>query len=144
MLDPSPVHDVAVVSISAPGKVKKGKIANISVEVANEGNLDETFDVEVTDDTDATLIGSQSVTLTIGTTTTISFDWDTTGSSSGEHVLTANAIPVDGEVDLADNSKSTTSTVTGGGKGGGGSGGGGDDGGGGGPDCSKKPNHPKC
>ena len=46
MLDPSPVHDVAVVSISAPGKVKKGKIANISVEVANEGNLDETFDVE--------------------------------------------------------------------------------------------------
>ena len=46
MLDPSPVHDVAVVSISAPGKVKKGKIANISVEVANEGNLDETIDVE--------------------------------------------------------------------------------------------------
>ena len=39
-----------------------------------------------------------------------------TGSSSGEHALTASAIPVAGEVDLADNSKSTTSTMTGGGE----------------------------
>ncbi|RLI44090.1 hypothetical protein DRO69_08140, partial [Candidatus Bathyarchaeota archaeon] len=59
----SPVlaHDVAVVNVSAPDEVTQGDVVNISVEVANLGDSDETFDVTVTYDT--TLIGTQTVSL---------------------------------------------------------------------------------
>lgn len=126
-------NDVAVTSISAPNKIKTE--VNISVQVANEGTFAETFTVGVTDTppaggTAGTVSDPQTLTLTAGSSTTLAFIWNTVGASTGDHLLTATASFVDGEVDTGDNSRSITRTV---------------DGDGGGSSCPPgKPDHPKC
>lgn len=52
-----------------------------------------------------------TVSLAAGASTTISFGWDTTDVSLGDHVLKAQASVVEGETDTADNSMTTTVTV---------------------------------
>ncbi|MEE9184625.1 MAG: S8 family serine peptidase [Acidimicrobiia bacterium] len=109
-------NDVAVTSISAPNKIKTE--VKISVQVANEGTFDETFTVDVIDTppaegTAGTVSDPQTLTLTAGSATTLSFTWNTAGASTGDHLLTATASIVAGEVDIGDNSKSTTRTVGG-------------------------------
>jgi len=108
---PLDVHDVAVTAISAASPVVQGDTATIDVTVANQGSYAETFDVLLMDDTDDVSIGSESVTLAAGASTTVNFSWDTTGATIGDHTLTATAGPVTGETDTADNSKSASVTV---------------------------------
>ena len=104
-------HDVAVVDVAAPSAVAQGETATVGVTVENQGSFTETFDVALTDDHDGVQIGSQSVTVAAGASTTISFAWDTTGEAFGSHSLVAEATLATDE-DPADNSLSTDVTVT--------------------------------
>jgi PKD repeat protein len=107
----SPVltHDVAVTGVSAPDEVTQGNVVTISVDVANPGDSNETFDVTVTYDT--TPIGTQSVTLASKDVTMILFDWDTTGVDPDTYIITAEAILAE-DGDLNNNEANTTITVT--------------------------------
>lgn len=107
------LHDVAVTGIDAPASVTQGEAATIDVHVANEGNRDETFDVALTDTTaGGEPIGTESVTLSPGQATTVTFTWQTDGTTSlGDHILQADAGPVPGETDLSDNTMVFAITV---------------------------------
>ncbi len=87
----SPITDLAVTGVSA-GSVLQGEVAPVTVTIENVGNQDVSipFTVIVNDDTDGVLVGSQSVAgLAAGTTTTVTVDWNTAGSSIGSHTLSA-------------------------------------------------------
>ena len=99
-------HNVAVTSISAPSSVVIGQTPTIDVTVENQGTFDETFDVVLTDDTEGAIIATQSVSLAAGGSTIVTFSWDTTGATAGDHSLTATAGPVAEETDTTNNSKS--------------------------------------
>lgn len=107
----TPVHDVAVTSISASASAVNGTVVAVKVNVKNEGNQPETFTVTVTDDTNVVTIGSQVVSLNAGATNSLSFNFDTTPSSIGSHTLRAAASTVAGETDLTDNSKTTVINI---------------------------------
>ena len=98
------VHDVAITNVW-PSKTTAtpGEIVYIYVTVENQGNFKETFTVT----TSYTLwidpvIGTQTVTLASGASTTLTFTWDTTGVS-GYCTLRATASVVSGETDTTDN-----------------------------------------
>lgn len=101
------IRDVAVTSISAPYSVLKGTPVNVSVTVANQGNQNENFTVTVTDETDLITIGTDGVSLSAGSATTLGFNWDTAASSLTSHTIKAQATVVTGETDTADNVKTT-------------------------------------
>jgi len=105
---PMLTHDVAVTSVSAPDEVTHGNVVTISVDVANLGDSDETFEVTVTYDT--TPIETQCVTLASKDDTMVLFAWDTTGVDPGAYTITAEAILAE-DGDLANNEVSTTITV---------------------------------
>jgi len=48
-------------------------------------------------------IGTQAVTLSSGTSTTLTFPWNTTGFAKGNYTISAYAWPVPGETDTTDN-----------------------------------------
>ncbi len=108
---PMDVHDIAVMSIVAPSCVVEGDLVSVGVSVTNEGKYDETFTLTLTDTTDAKVIGSEQVTLVAEASTTLTFSWNTTDATHGDHVLNATASVVSGETDTADNSMTGTVTV---------------------------------
>jgi len=59
--------------------------------------------INVTVYANATSIASQTITLTSGNSTTITFTWNTTGFAKGNYTIWAYAEPVPGETDTADN-----------------------------------------
>jgi len=105
------VHDVAVTDISAPSWVVKGDVASINITTSNEGTYEETITVTLTDATDGVTIGSEVVILTAGSSETLTFSWNSTEATIGDHILNASVSIVEGEIDIADNSKTTTVTV---------------------------------
>ncbi len=95
-------QDVAVTNVaSSKTAVGQGFSASMNVTVANQGFFTETFNV--TAFANATIIGSEDVTLSAGDSTTIMFLWNTTGFAYGNYTLSAYAWPVPGETDTADN-----------------------------------------
>lgn len=90
---PSPVTDIAISEVSASSSVTVGDIVSVDVTVDNVGNQDVTTDITVTltDNTDATTIGSEVVSggLTAGSSTILTYSWDTSSSTIGDHLLTA-------------------------------------------------------
>ena len=109
---PPPSTDVAVTGVSAPASVTQGNTASVVVSIQNTGtvNVTQTFNVTLTDATDAVAIGTQSVAgLLAGATTTRTFSWNTTGASLGSHTLTASHNFTDDNA--ANNQASTTSSV---------------------------------
>lgn len=107
----SPEHDMAVTGISAPSTVIRGDVAEISVDVANAGDFDETVTVRLDDLTDSIAIGSQTVSVVAGGAETLYFDWDTASSGLGGHTLEAVAEQVAGETNIANNSRQTLVAV---------------------------------
>ncbi len=108
---PNPVTDIAITSVSAPTAVTQGATVNVVVTTKNVGNqnVPTTFDVTLQDATDGVTIGKQSVAgLTAGASTTLTFSWNTTASSFGNHTLSASHTLTD---DVPSNNQSTT-TVT--------------------------------
>ena len=74
---------------------------NINVTAANQGDYAETFNVTIHANT--TSVASQTITLGNGTSTTITFSWNTTGFAKGNYSIDAEAGSVPGETDTADN-----------------------------------------
>jgi len=96
------VHDIAVTDVRpSPTNVIVGNPVFIDVDVLNEGTVQETFDVNTY--YDGTLIGTMSVTLSSGASTTLTFTWDTTNVSPGTYTIRAEVPPVTGETHIADN-----------------------------------------
>ncbi|HEC97996.1 MAG TPA: hypothetical protein ENI58_07590 [Nitrospirae bacterium] len=107
-----PIHNIAVTRITAPASALSGDPVSIEVTVANPGNFYETFSLTLTDVTDSVEIGSRSVTLTSGASTTETFYWDTVNATLGNHLLKADASVVAGEANTSDNSRTVTVTIT--------------------------------
>jgi len=108
---PTPLTDVAITTVSAPTSVTQGATVNVAVTTRNVGNqnVPATFDVTLQDATDGVTIGKQSVAgLTAGASATLTFSWNTTASSFGNHTLSASHTLTD---DVPSNNQSTT-TVT--------------------------------
>jgi hypothetical protein len=99
---PPSVHAVAVTSVTTSKTVVgQGYSLNINVTIVNQGDYAETFNITLYGNT--TIISQTEVTLTNGTSTTITFTWNTTGFAKGNYVISAYAWPVSGETDTADN-----------------------------------------
>lgn len=107
--------DIAVTAVSAPSAVVQGDAVVVDVTVENVGNQDVADNITVTlnDDTDGVVIGTpQTITggLAVGVSTTLTYSWDTSGASIGNHSLTASHDFSDD--DLSNDSESATLTVT--------------------------------
>jgi outer membrane protein assembly factor BamB len=98
-LSPSP--DVAVTGVMSSKTVGQGFSTSISVTVANQDNRAETF--KVTAYANAIPIASQNVTLSSGTSATITFAWNTSGFAKGNCTISAYATPVTDETDIINN-----------------------------------------
>ena len=78
-------RDVAVISITQVGPpfVNEGNTITINIGVSNNGSSEETFALELLDNTADELIASRQATLAAESTTTISVDWITEGATGG-------------------------------------------------------------
>ncbi len=96
-------HDVAVIDAS-PSKtvVGQGYLVSINVTVENQGTTSETFSVTTYANT-TTINTIANIALASGSSTTITFTWNTTGIAYGNYTIRAYADPVPGETDTADN-----------------------------------------
>ena len=96
-------RDVAILGINLSSTwVYQGTTINITVEVKNKGSVKETFNV--TAYTSTAIIGTQTVTnLAPNATITLTFNWNTTSTSPGNHTVSATAGPVPNEKNLTDN-----------------------------------------
>ena len=101
----APVHDVAVVSVTAsPTSVTQGQTVWVTVVVENEGDFLESF--SVTSYYDNTAIGSITLlNLSPGYQDALGFHWNTAGVALGTYTIKAIASTVPGETDTADNTK---------------------------------------
>lgn len=115
----SAITDIAISAVDAPTSVVQGDIIDVNVTVENVGNQDvSAVTVSLTDTppgegTAGTVTDSpQTITggLAAGASTTLTFSWDTSGASSGDHTLTASHELTDD--DASNDSKSTTVTVS--------------------------------
>jgi len=112
---PALLHDIAIISVvPSLTEVKVGDSVAISIEVKNEGNFSETFSVTAYADLNITVLGDElavgtqsDVTLTNGTSTTLTITWDTKGVSAGTYTISARVPPVadEREADKVDNTK---------------------------------------
>jgi parallel beta-helix repeat protein len=97
-----PEHNMAITNItSSKTVVGQGFSSNINVTVANQGDFTETFNVTLYANT--TEIETREITLASGSSTTLTFTWNTTGFAKGNYTISAYAWPVPGETDIADN-----------------------------------------
>ena len=101
-------HDIAVVSVTpSTTGVEEGELLNVTVVVENQGTVDEDVTVEVYRDYEPGLtfylVGKRSVNLAAGADSSLVFVWDTIDVPVGNHSVTALAIVLPGENDVADN-----------------------------------------
>ncbi len=93
---PTTVHDVAVTSVTAtPSSEKIGGNISVTVAVSNRGTGAENFVVSIFHN--ATLAGSQALTMPAWSNTTLDFSWNTNSVPPGTYAITANATRVPGE-----------------------------------------------
>jgi hypothetical protein len=86
-----------------------GYSVSINVTVTNQGDQAEAFNVTLYANT--TIIGISEVSLSSGSSTTITFTWNTTGFAKGNYTISAYAWPVLNETDIDDNTY-TNGTIT--------------------------------
>jgi parallel beta-helix repeat protein len=102
LMNPWTAPDVAVLNVTTSKTVVgQGFPLSLNVTVTNQGNKIEAFNVTAYANT--TVIQTESVLLTSGSSTTITFTWDTTGFVKGNYTISAYAIPLQGEKDTDDN-----------------------------------------
>jgi hypothetical protein len=107
-----PVTDIAVTGISV-ASVTQGTVTPITVTLENLGNQDVAgpFNVRVLDFTEGSTLGLETVTdFAAGTQTTVTIDWNTSGSSIGEHIIIADHDL--GDDNLLNDQTMTTATVS--------------------------------
>ena len=95
-------YNVAVIDLT-PFKtvIGQGYSLSINVTVENQGDYTETFNI--TAYANETVIDIEETTLASGSSTVITFTWNTSGFSTGSYTVIAIADQVPGETDLEDN-----------------------------------------
>jgi len=120
LINPWRPPDIAVLSVT-PSEILGGQgfTPSIDVTVENQADLTENFTVTLYADKniavigDEIIIGEQTVSsLTGGTSTTLTYTWNTTDIPKGDYTISAKAHEILDEVDTADNLKAADSTVT--------------------------------
>ena len=96
-------HNVAVTNIE-PWKntVGQGLITRINLTVENQGLVSETFNVTAYANT-SIIQTLTNISLTSGSSTTISFEWNTTDFAKGNYSIKAYTWPVQGETETTNN-----------------------------------------
>jgi parallel beta-helix repeat protein len=108
-MNPVAVHNVAV-NLTTPRTILgQGYNLNIKAQTTNKGNRLETVNITVFANT--TLMATQTINLTIGTTT-LSLPWNATGFTEGNYTISAYASPVPGETETGDNSFTYGAVIT--------------------------------
>jgi hypothetical protein len=108
---PADLLDLAVTSVSAPASVTKGATVNVTVTVRNVGNqaVASPLAVGLDDETDNVPIGVQTIAAPApGTSSTLTFSWNTSDASVGPHTLRAAHDFADANLD---NNQGTATTV---------------------------------
>ena len=97
------VHDIAIDNITTSATVVElNNFVFINVTIENQGDYTEIFNVTTYANT--TIVATvANIALANGTSTYITFTWNTTGFSVGNYTIKAVADPVPGETDLEDN-----------------------------------------
>lgn len=114
-------HDIAIIKVLPESDwLYKGKPyrSNINVTIVNEGDITETFTLNLYADNDTIVIGdeykigTQMINLLPGENKTITFLWNTTDVHPCQlYVITAVASTVPHETDIADNKMSSLITI---------------------------------
>ncbi|MFQ6068230.1 MAG: CARDB domain-containing protein, partial [Candidatus Bathyarchaeia archaeon] len=107
----TPIDQVAVQFIppnveiieARPSKTIVGQNYNTTIEVEIVNHSFSTQSFNVTLYANETIIEQQTINLTNGTSTTVTFTWNTTGFVFGNYTVWAYAEPVEGETETADN-----------------------------------------
>jgi subtilisin family serine protease len=102
-------RDVAVISVTAPSPVLVGGSQTVSVDIANNGPDQESFDVILTDDLSATIDSPINVVVDGNSSTTVVFNW--TPGVTGPHTLTGSHNLTD-DLNGANDTASTTVSVS--------------------------------
>lgn len=101
------MHDVDVTIATDKATLNRTKneyIAKVTMTAMNRGDFTETFDITL--DVGGTVLQTFPVTLLPGKSTTINYNWDTTGLAPATYTLTAKA-PVQYDVYTDDNTAQT-------------------------------------
>lgn len=108
-----PVHNVVMNNVTAPASAYLGTVVPIDVYVGNQGNVNEyMLNVALKDLTDNRIIDTKTIYLdSSDTNKKVTFSWDTTGSSEGDHTLEAIVGPVPNETNITDNSITTAMAI---------------------------------
>jgi len=97
-------HDVATTHIlTSKTVVGEGYALPINIIVQNNGNYTEPLHLKVYGNT--TLIHAKNLTLTSGTSSTVTFAWNTTGWDIGNYTLRVFIEPLAGEINTIDNQR---------------------------------------
>ncbi len=109
--------DIAITSVTAPASVAENQLTNVAVGVANLGDVEMAVTVSLTDfppseGTAGTVSDPQPVTLAASASATLTFTWNTTGATTGAHLLSAIFGPVGSDGNPLNNTNSTSSSVT--------------------------------
>ena len=87
------------------------EIINISINVINLSVEAETFNI--TFQANSTMIATfQNISLAIGKSTNVTYEWDVTGLPYGEYLINASATPVPNETRISDNRRSLLTVHT--------------------------------
>ena len=108
------IHNITVFNVVANvTAITFGDDVGISVDVGNQGDFAETFDVTIyyRNATVSYQAATTTVPMEARTNTTLDFVWDTTGVAEGSYEITANATIVPSETDPDDNSLVADETV---------------------------------
>jgi len=98
----SEVHDIAISNVVASkASVVQGDTVPINVTIKNKGTEAETF--QVTCYTGNLTVGSQSVTLTPGSNTTLTFSWNTADVAPASYQIMAKVDQIIGDINPGDN-----------------------------------------
>lgn len=104
------IHDVATTGVTfSPDIAYAGDTVGIYADVKNLGTVTEVFNVTTYADLNATVIGDEThignatVSLAYQGTSTLSFEWNTTGASSGNYTISAVAASVPNDANISDN-----------------------------------------
>ena len=96
------VHDIAIVNMtSSKTVVGQGFTLTINLTIQNQGHFWEDFNLILY--YNSTLLANNRTYLHAGTSTIITFTWNTTGVPYGNYTITANTTILQGETDTADN-----------------------------------------
>jgi hypothetical protein len=104
------VHDVAVTNcVAMKTVVGQGYGANVSITVANQGNITETFNVTAL--ANGTAISTQQISLNASNQTTLTFTWKPASSPYGNYAISCYAWPVPNETNTANNNCTGNSVI---------------------------------